>query len=34
VRRFVSADGERLSLSELASPEKRAEGIVYRLYQP
>jgi hypothetical protein len=34
VRRFVSADGERLSLCELASPEKRAEGIVYRLYQP
>jgi hypothetical protein len=35
VRRFVSADGERISLCELATPAiSSGKGIVYRLYQP
>jgi hypothetical protein len=35
VRRFVSADGERITLCELSSPDfHRGAGIVYRLYQP
>jgi hypothetical protein len=34
VRRFVSGDGERITLCELAGTDGRSEGIVYRLYQP
>ncbi|MGH8668771.1 MAG: hypothetical protein ACREUN_07810 [Burkholderiales bacterium] len=35
VRRFVSADGERISLYELATPDTSSgKGIVYRRYQP
>ena len=35
VRRFVAADGERITLSELASPDLGSgKGIVYRRYQP
>jgi hypothetical protein len=34
VRRFVSQDGERITLCELAGTDRRSEAVVYRRYQP